>query len=325
MEKTDRQKIRLGLFIIIGSLFFLGAIYFVGNKQNLFGKTSNLKAIFDNVSGLQVGNNVRFSGIDIGTVKSIEMINDTTINVTMAIEDKMLTHIKKDAIATIGSDGLVGNMIINIIPGKGNAIAVIPEDIIPSYSKSSADEMLKTLNITNKNAALLTADLLKITHEINNDNGTIGTLIKDSLMSNDLKETIKNLKETTQGTTASVNNLNKMILSLNQKDNVIGVLKDKEVAIKVKTIIDNLEKSSGDINKVVTNLNATITNIKEGKGALNYLSNDPNLVKKIDSTMINLNTASYKLNENLEALKHNFLFRGYFRRQAKEKAKELNK
>ena len=162
MKKTDHQKIRLGLFIIIGSLFFLGAIYFVGNKQNLFGKTSNLKAIFDNVSGLQVGNNVRFSGIDIGTVKSIEMINDTTINVTMAIEDKMLTHIKKDAIATIGSDGLVGNMIINIIPGKGNAIAVIPEDIIPSYSKSSADEMLKTLNITNKNAALLTADLLKI-------------------------------------------------------------------------------------------------------------------------------------------------------------------
>ncbi|WP_445719652.1 MlaD family protein [Flavobacterium sp.] len=322
MEKTDQQKIRLGLFIIIGSLFFLAAIYFVGNKQNLFGNTSNLKAVFGNVSGLQVGNNVRYAGMDIGTVKSIEMINDTTINVAMAIEDKMLVHIKKDAIATIGSDGLVGNMIINIIPGKGNANAVIPGDIIQSYSKSSTDEMLKTLDVTNKNAALLTADLLKITHEINNGNGTIGTLLKDSMMSKDLKETIKNLKETTQGTTASVNNLNKMILSLNQKDNVIGVLKDKEVAIKVKTIIDNLEKSSGEIDKVVTNLNATITNIKEGKGALNYLSNDPNLVKKIDSTMINLNEASYKLNENLEALKHNFLFRGYFKKQAKEKAKQ---
>ena len=162
MEKTDRQKIRLGLFIIIGSLFFLGAIYFVGNKQNLFGKTSNLKAIFDNVSGLQVGNNVRFSGIDIGTVKSIEMINDTTINVTMAIEDKMLTHIKKDAIATIGSDGLVGNMIINIIPGKGNAIAVIPEDIIPSYSKSSADEMLKVVSDLQKVSKNVVAHMRKV-------------------------------------------------------------------------------------------------------------------------------------------------------------------
>ena len=91
----------------------------MGNKQNLFGNTSNLKAVFGNVSGLQVGNNVRYAGMDIGTVKSIEMVNDTTINVSMAIEDKMLIQIKKDAIATIGSDGLVGNMIINIIPGKG--------------------------------------------------------------------------------------------------------------------------------------------------------------------------------------------------------------
>jgi phospholipid/cholesterol/gamma-HCH transport system substrate-binding protein len=315
MEKTDAQKIRLGLFVIIGSLFFLAAIYFVGNKQNMFGNTSNLKAVFVNVSGLQVGNNVRYAGIDIGTVKSIEMINDTTINVAMSIEDKMLTHIKKDAIATIGSDGLVGNMIVNIIPGKGNAQAVVAGDVLQSYSRASTDEMLKTLDVTNKNAALLTADLLKITNEINQGKGTVGVLLKDSLMSKDLKETMR-------GTAESVANLNKMILSLNQEDNVIGLLKDKDVALKMKNIITNLEKSSGEIDKVVTNLNATVVNIKDGKGALNYLSNDENLVKKIDSTMTNLNDASTKLNENLEALKHNFLFRGYFRKQAKEKAKE---
>mgnify|MGYP006153121439 CR=1 FL=1 len=315
MEKTDAQKIRLGLFVIIGSLFFLAAIYFVGNKQNMFGNTSNLKAVFVNVSGLQVGNNVRYAGIDIGTVKSIEMINDTTINVAMSIEDKMLTHIKKDAIATIGSDGLVGNMIVNIIPGKGNAQAVVAGDVLQSYSRASTDEMLKTLDVTNKNAALLTADLLKITNEINQGKGTVGVLLKDSLMSKDLKETMR-------GTAESVANLNKMILSLIQEDNVIGLLKDKDVALKMKNIITNLEKSSGEIDKVVTNLNATVVNIKDGKGALNYLSNDENLVKKIDSTMTNLNDASTKLNENLEALKHNFLFRGYFRKQAKEKAKE---
>ncbi len=202
MEKTDAQKIRLGLFVIIGSLFFLATIYFVGNKQNMFGNTSNLKAVFVNVNGLQVGNNVRYAGIDIGTVKSIEMINDTTINVTMSIEDKILTHIKKDAIATIGSDGLVGNMIVNIIPGNGNAISVVAGDVLQSSSRVSTDEMLKTLDITNKNAALLTADLLKITNEINQGKGTIGVLLKDSLMSKDLKETMR-------GTAESVANLNK--------------------------------------------------------------------------------------------------------------------
>ena len=75
----------------------------------------------------------------------------------------------------------------------------------------------------------------------------------------------------------------------------------------------------------MSNLNTTINNIKDGKGAINYLSNDPKLVKKIDSTMININEASFRLNENLEALKHNFLFRGYFRKQEKAKLKEQKK
>lgn len=322
MEKTDTQKIRLGLFIIIGSILFFAAIYFIGNKQNLFDRTSNLKAVFTNINGLQVGNNVRYSGINIGTVEAIEMMNDTTINVSMSIEDKMLIHIKKDAIATIGSDGLVGNMIVNIIPGKGKLKSVVAGDVLQSYNKASTDDMLKTLDVTNKNAALLTADLLKITNEINQGKGTVGVLLKDSLMSKDLKETIYNLKKTTQGTTESVANLNKIILSLNQEDNVIGLLKDKGIALKMKNIIINLEKSSTEIDKVVTNLNATVVNIKDGKGVLNYLSNDENLVKKIDSTMTNLNDASIKLNENLEALKHNFLLRGYFKKLEKQKSQK---
>ena len=240
----------------------------------------------------------------------------------MIIENKMMTHLKRNAIASISSDGLVGNMVINIVPGKGNAPLVENGDLIASKSKAGTDAMLETLDVTNRNAALLTADLLKITNEINQGKGTVGLLLKDSLMSNDLQQTMHNLKETTRGTAESVANLNKMILSLNQKDNVIGVLNDKDVALKMKTIITNLEKSSGEINKVVTNLNETVVNIKDGKGALNYLSNDPKLVKQIDDTMLNLNSSSIKLNENLEALKHNFLFRGYFRKLEKEKAKE---
>ncbi|HRN45626.1 MAG TPA: MCE family protein, partial [Flavobacterium sp.] len=119
--------------------------------------------------------------------------------------------------------------------------------------------------------------------------------------------------------------LNNLIGSLENENNVIGVLKDTAVANNIKTIVSNLDKSSGEIDKVVSNLNATITNIKDGKGALNYLSNDPKLVRKIDSTMININEASLRLNENLEALKHNFLFRGYFRKQEKAKLKEQKK
>jgi phospholipid/cholesterol/gamma-HCH transport system substrate-binding protein len=321
MEKTTNQKIQLGLFVIIGLLFFILAIYYIGNKQNMFKATAHLTAEFKNINGLQLGNNVRYSGVNIGTVKGIEMINDSIIQIDMVVDDAILRHIKTDAIASIGSDGLVGNMIINIAPGIGNFPSVKDGYKIKTESRVKTEDLLKTLSVTNENAAQLTSDLLKITKEINEGKGTVGLLLKDTIMGSDLKETMYYLKISSKETSETVTNLNKLVASLDNKNNVIGVLKDTAVANHIKSIVDNLEKSSTKIDKVVTDLNATIINIKDGKGALNYLSNDPKLVKKIDSTMTNINQASFRLNENLEALKHNFLFKGYFKKQEKAKAK----
>ncbi len=321
MEKTNAQKIKLGIFVLTGLSLFVIGIYFIGKKQNMFGKTSHISTIFNNVNGLQLGNNVRYSGINVGTVKEIEMINDTLIRVDMIINDKILPHIKKDAIATISSDGLVGNMIINILPGKGNAPVVKAGDVIKSFSRVRTEDILKTLSVTNENAAILTADLIKITKEITDGKGTVGMLLNDTSMANDLKQTLQYLKITSQGTTESVANLNQLITSLDRKDNVIGVINDTVVANRIKQIVVNLEKSSVKIDTVIENLNTTITNAKEGKGAINYLSNNPELVQKIDSTMTNINQSSIKLNQNLEALKHNFFFRGYFKKQEKANKK----
>ena len=325
MEKTTSQKIRLGLFVIIGLFIFIIAVYFIGEKQKMFGQTNHLKAVFNNVNGLQLGNNVRYSGINAGTVRGINMINDTVIEVDMLIDKAIFYHIKKDAVAIIGSDGLVGSMVINIIPGKGINLPVDPGDEIKSLSRVRTDEMLNTLGITNQNAANLTANLLKITKEITDGKGTVGLLINDSLLAEDLRQTMHYLKITGKATSESVIKINRLIGSLENKDNVIGVLKDTAVSNTIKKIIRNLDKSSFEIDKVVSNLNSTIVNIKEGKGALNYLSNDPKLVVKIDSTMTNVKEASARLNENMEALKHNFLFRGYFRKQEKAKLKQQRK
>ncbi len=321
MEKTASQKISLGFFVIIGLLIFILAVYFIGDKQKMFGKTNHLEAIFNNVNGLQLGNNVRYSGISVGTVRGITMINDTVIRVDMNIDKSIFPYIKKDAIAIIGSDGLVGNMIINIIPGKGDAQAVKPGDVIQTQNRVRTDDLLNTLSVTNKNASNLTANLLTITNKIIKGKGTLGSLLNDTLISNDLKETMHYLKLTSKGASETVTKLDKLIASLDNKDNVVGIIKDTATANKIKNMIVNLDQSSAEINKVVTNLNATILTIKDGKGTINYLSNDPELVQKIDSTMTNLNSASIKLNEDLEALKHNFLFRGYFKKLEKEKAK----
>ncbi len=257
MERTTSQKIRLGLFVISGLLIFILAIYFIGDKQKMFGKTNHLEALFNNVNGLQLGNNVRYSGISVGTVRGIEMVNDTTIRVDMIIDKAIFPYIKKDAVATISSDGLVGNMIISIIPGKGNEPSVEPGDEISSTNKIRTEDMLNTLNVTNKNAAKLTTNLLKITNEIIKGKGTLGSLINDTIISKDLRETMHYLKLTTKGTSETVTKINQLVTSLDKSDNVIGVIKDPAVANKIKNIVKNIDKSNIELSKEITDIDTT--------------------------------------------------------------------
>lgn len=319
MEKTYTQKLKLGVFIITGTAIFIAAIYFIGSKQLFFSKTKELNAVFNDANGLQLGNNVRYSGIIIGTVKGITIINDSSICITMYINKEYFNHIKKSAIASIGSEGLVGNMVVNIIPSKGSKELVEPGDTIATVKKIRTEDMINILSNSNSNIALITADLLKITHEITEGQGTLGLLLNDSVMANDLKETLLHLKITSKETSQTVKKLNLLVSSLDNKESLVGVVKDTTIAKKIKTIVANLEQSSSAVNTAMSNLNGTISNMKDGKGAINYLSNNSDLVKKIDSTMTNINSASLLLNQNLEALKHNFFLRGYFKKQEKKK------
>ena len=326
MQKTTNEKIKLGIFVIIGLLLFVVAVYLIGNRQNMFVKTFTISANFNNVNGLLQGNNVRYSGINVGTVKAISMINDSTINVNMTLEEKMIKHIKKDAIATIGTDGLVGNMIVNIIPGKGDSEIISSGDIIKSYTKIGTGEMLNTLNVTNENAALLTAELLEIANTITNGKGTLGMLINDTVAANNIKQTITNLKMISIKANRTIGNINNIVDSINFDESIAGViLNDSMEAQKIKSAITNLDVSSQEIKAVVTNLNETILNVKDGEGAFNYLSNDEEFVENLEQTIININEGTDKFNQNMEALKHNFLTRRYFRKLEREQKKENRK
>ena len=323
MNKSTSQQIKLGVFIVIGSVLLIIALYFIGNRQHLFTKNITIYAVFENVNGLQLGNNVRYSGINVGTVSKIEMNDSAKIIVEMNVEEKTGKFIRKDAIATIGSDGLVGSMVINILPGKLRLSNVVSGDTINSYSRIGADDMLSTLNVTNENAALLTADLLKITNKILEGKGALGLLITDSTLTRDIRQTITKLRETTESTSSSLKKVNYILSKIDMKKSPAGILlSDTLSGNQVATIIENLDNSSQDINKVTENLQQLILEIKNGEGALNYITKDKTLVKDLDSTIYNIKESSIKLNENMEALKHNFLFRGYFKKLERQKNRE---
>ena len=322
MRKTNNEKLKLGIFVVIGLILFVLAVYFIGNRQNMFAKTFTISANFNNVNGLMQGNNVRYSGINIGTVKAISMINDSTINVNMVIEEKMVQHIKKNAIATIGTDGLVGNMIVNIIPSEGKADAIAEGDVINTYTKIGTGEMLNTLNVTNENAALLTAKLLNIADAMADSKGTFGMLINDTIVSNNLKQTVNQLRIMSIEANKSMRSLNTIINDINFNESVAGVLlNDSLEAQKVRDVLTNLETSTDDIKTVINNLNETIADFKNGKGAVNYLIDDEEFVENLEQTIKNINEGTDKFNQNMEAFKHNFLTRGYFRKLERQQKK----
>lgn len=323
MKVTNKQKVRLGIFVILSVATLIYALYLIGKKQNIFGNTYYISAVFKNVSGLKIGNNVRFSGINVGTVRNIEMINDSTICVNMALEETILQHIKTNSVAMIGSDGLVGSMVVNIFPGKGASAKLQPGDTLGSSTKVSTADMMSTLSVTNQNAAELSKQLLEITSTINEGKGTLGLLVHDEEMGEDLKATVSNLKSASTDVSKVVNEVQKVITAINYEESLIHVLvKDSIAAGQFRNIMRNLEKSSNDINVVISNLNEVILEVKNGEGALNYMVNDTVFVNDINETVENIKTGSVLLNENLEAMKHNFLTKGYFKKQEKQRAKE---
>jgi phospholipid/cholesterol/gamma-HCH transport system substrate-binding protein len=150
MANTGLRNIKLGLFVVIGTIAFIAALYLIG-EQSLFGSTFKISAEFRNVNGLMAGNNVRFAGIDVGTVESVEIINDSSVKVLMRIEDKSRDFIHKNALASIGTDGLMGNKLININSVKDHSSPVDDGDVLKTLAPIETDEMLRTLNTTNEN------------------------------------------------------------------------------------------------------------------------------------------------------------------------------
>lgn len=325
-NKTAAEKLKLGILVVIGLSLFITGVYLVGNQQSMFGTTVKIYATFQNINGLKAGNNVRFAGMNIGTVRDIGMLNDSTLVVGMAIDKQAAVHITSDATAAIGSDGLVGNMIINILPGKSGAAPVTAGDTLASFRRLNTDEMLATLNITNENAALLTAELLKITRDINSANGPLSMLIRDKVAAENMSAAILDIRRTSAAALGIMRHTDQLVLSLNDPKGFAGLMRDSTTAMHLRTVADNLDKTSNTLNDAVNELHTTLVSIRESKGTLDYLVKDTTLkvkidttIAKVDGTLDQLHQAGIKLNENLEALKHNFLFRGYFKKLEKGK------
>lgn len=202
---SQNFKLRLGLFVAGGLVIFLFAIFIIGKQKNLFDPVFRISCTFYNVSGLQVGSNIRFSGINVGTVDNISLINDSTVRVDMLIKKDVKQFIKTDCEVAIGSEGLIGDRLLVISQGGTNASEVQDGQSLASMEPIETDAIMKSLNVTAENAEVISYEMAEIMTKINSGNGTLGRLIQDSTMAENFDQTMKNLKSSSKGLNENMN------------------------------------------------------------------------------------------------------------------------
>lgn len=350
MSNETSNNWKLGAFFTMGILLFVVAIYFIGINRNLFGSNFVLRSEFKNVSGLKQGSNVRLSGINIGTVNKIVFISDSLVLVKLLIRKDVQQYIKTDAIASIGSDGLVGDKVLIISPGNSSNTPVKNNDIIASFKTIEIEDILSSVKKSADNTKIITDELIEFSNKMNDKNGLLAKIMTNKDFAVRIDNTITNLqisaKEIAQfaptlnnkngiaskiftdkewanrienSLSALQNSSNDIALftaQLNDKNNILSqMLSNDTIALALEKTLYNLESSSADLVKFTSKIN-------NDENVLSKLINNPKLGKSVDSTLINLEKRVQELKELEEAAKSNFLLRGYFNKKKKEAKKQ---
>lgn len=325
MAKKTINTIKLGLFVAAGLLFLILLLYMIGKNRNLFGPSFILKAQFDNVQGLVPGSNVRYSGIEIGTVKKINILNDTVMEVVLVVDDKMKKIIRNNAIVSIGSDGLMGNKVINIAPARTPAPLVTSNDVLLTRKPVATDELLQTLSKTNQDVAVIAAQLKSTVLRLNNSTA-LWKILNDEALPMQLHRSAANVQLATTRAAAMANDLQAIVNRVKNGEGSVGaVLTDTAFAFNLNNAILKIKSVGDRADELVVAVNEVVADVKQevhkGKGTVNALLKDSSIVVKINASLDNIQKGTDAFNQNMEAMKHNFLFRGYFKKQEKQKAK----
>lgn len=322
--KSNRRAVIVGLFVFIGLTILVAGILVLGGQQKRFVSTLQIKAVFNDVGGLKTGNNVWFSGVKIGTIKRISFVGSSKVEVDMNIEEKSAVYIRKDAQATLGSDGLIGNKLIVIVGGSPNSPSVEDGDQLRVREALSMESIIDTLQITNRNLLKITTDISGIVNKVKYGRGLAGLLLNDTTIVQNFRGTMVGLQKASNNAAQMTNSLTTFTAKLNRPGTLANdIITDTTIMRNVRSSTARLQQASVTASDAVADVKQATEKLKNGNSAIGVLTSDVSIGNDIRGTIRNLNSSTKKLDQNMEALKSNFLFRGYFRKQEKAKAKEI--
>lgn len=313
--KESKRSIIVGVFVLLGIIVLLAGVLVLGSQQNKFSKNIDVTTYFKDVKGLKVGNNVWFSGVRVGIVKEIKFEGIENVRVLMHVEEKSREYIRKDVHAKLGSDGLIGNSIITLVGGSSSMPSIESGDIVVSEGGVDVEVMMNTLQANNENLVAITENFVTISHDLASGKGLAGAILTDESLVTGLKKAVSGLNTTIEGANEAVNNLTSLTTKLNNDQGLIHDLTtDTLVFANLKQSADQLQQVTVTAATMMQSLNQMSERLNEKDNIVGVLTNDGAAAEEIKQILRNLSTSTEKLDQNMEALQHNFLFRRYFRK-----------
>ena len=312
-----------GIFVIAGIAILLAGVFIIGGKDKSFKKNVTANAVFADVNGLAKGSNVWYAGVKIGVVKKVSFVEHGVL-VSFSIEEDVQQKIRKDTKVKLSTDGLIGNKILVLYGGSDASPEIESGNTLVVENGIGTEEMMATLQGNNKNLLEITNNLKAVSKMLAEGKGTIGKLLTDPTINNSLQTAMASLNRAGSNAQVLTSNLSDFSKKLNNKGYFLNdIATDTTIVASLKSTVAQLNQVSLSANAVVENLNTTTSRLNSNKGAVGVLLNDEKAAANIQNTLANLQDGTKKLDENMEALQHNFLLRGFFKKQAKAEEKRL--
>lgn len=325
MRGENKRSVIVGIFVFLGIAILVAGILTLGGQQKKFVQAIQLKAVFDDIGGLQAGNNIWFSGVKIGTVRKINFYGDAQVEIEMNVEEEVVEFIRKDSKATISSDGLIGNKIIVIYGGTTMAPPVEDGDRLESVMPLDTDQMMETLQVNNENLVEITGNLKNLTSKLAEGEGMVGAALTDSLIAENFRSIVNNLNQASVNSKRMISELQSFTAKLNQEGNLLNdLVTDTTMAAELKNTMQSLNTAAASAQDVTKELSQVSEKFNSTDNSVGMLLNDPEFAQSLKSTIENADSATYNLNRGMEALEYTWPFNKGFKRKKKAEAEANN-
>lgn len=315
-ETTQRRQLTLGIFITIGLAIFIVGVLTIGGQHKAFTRSIRVKVIFEDVQGLQPGNNVWLSGMKIGTVRKVSFYKGALVEVVLSVEHQAQSHIHQDAMARVGTDGLVGNKIVVLTGGSDSLPVITDGGVVVAEHTATLQEMFGTLQGAGSDLRVITANFRVLSDQLLEGRGTLGKLLKDDSYADQLRATLARLQAASVSGDRMLANLEGFSERVQHAPGLVNeLLEDTVIYGRLRAAAERLDEVTAKASMLADTLRVAGRGLNDPASPAGVLLHDQVTADQLQRTMKNLEVSSEELRVDLEALQHNFLLRGFFKKK----------